>query len=178
MDCIAWYASPLGRLLMASDGAAITGLWFEGQRRFARGLGDAREEARLPVLDAAARWLDVYFSGSEPDFAPPVRARGTAFEQAVWAELMKIPYGQTATYGDVARALGLSAGAARAVGGAVGRNPISILIPCHRVVGAGGRLGGYAGGLDKKRALLTLEGATQQKGTRSNDHTPRARAAL
>ncbi len=158
MDCTRAYASPLGSILMASDGEALTGLWFEGQKRFARGLGSARAKADLPVFDAAARWLDAYFGGAQPDFTPPVHARGTAFERAVWAELTKIPYGQTATYGDVARRLGLSPGAARAVGGAAGRNPVSLIVPCHRVVGENG-LGGYAAGLARKRYLLALEGS-------------------
>lgn len=158
MDTTCRYTSPLGGILLAWDGAAITGLWFEGQRRFARGLDDVHEERGLPVFRETVRWLDAYFGGQQPDFTPPLNARGTAFEKAVWMVLLKIPYGHTATYGDIARALGLSAGAARAVGGAVGRNPVSILIPCHRIVGAGGRLTGYAGGLERKRALLALEG--------------------
>ena len=159
MDCTRNYASPLGNILMASDGEALTGLWFEGQKHFARGLDAAHTEVDLPVFDAAARWLDAYFGGTRPDFAPPVDPRGTAFERAVWAELANIPYGRTAAYGDIARRLGLGKGAARAVGGAVGRNPVSLIIPCHRVVGANGRLTGYAGGLARKRYLLALEGS-------------------
>lgn len=156
MDYTRAYASPLGNILMASDGAALTGLWFEGQKHFARGLDAARKEADLPVFEQAARWLDAYFGGARPDFTPPVNPRGTAFERAVWAELAKIPYGRTAAYGDIARRLGLGKSAARAVGGAVGRNPVSLILPCHRVVGANG-LGGYAGGLARKRYLLALE---------------------
>ncbi len=159
MDCLARYASPLGAILLASDGAALVGLWFEGQKHFGRGLGPARENSGLPVLAQAARWLDIYFSGREPDFAPPLNPRGTAFEKSVWAELAKIPFGQTATYGEIAARLGLPCGAARAVGGAVGRNPISLIVPCHRVVGANGRLTGYAGGIERKRWLLALEGS-------------------
>ena len=156
------HPSPLGGLLLTSDGEAITGLWFEGQKHFARGLDDARADGDLPVFREAARWLDVYFDGGQPTFIPPLDPRGTAFERAVWAALSKIPYGRTATYGDLARALGLGKGAARAVGGAVGRNPIAILLPCHRVVGADGGLTGYAGGLDRKRRLLEIEGILQK----------------
>ena len=159
MDHVARYVSPLGAILLASDGAALVGLWFEGQRHFARGLGPACERSDLPVLAQAARWLDTYFSGRDPGFTPPLNLRGTAFEKSVWTELAKIPRGQTATYGEIAARLGLPRGAARAVGGAVGRNPVSLIVPCHRVVGANGRLTGYAGGLERKRFLLALEGS-------------------
>ena len=149
-------ASPLGGVTLASDGEALTGLWFDGQKHFGAGLSEAREEKRLPVFDEAVRWLEMYFAGDVPDFTPPVAPRGTAFQRRVWDALLRIPYGATTTYGDLARALGSSA---RAVGGAVGKNPVSLIVPCHRVLGAGGRLTGYAAGLDKKRALLALEGS-------------------
>lgn len=155
-------------MLLAADETGVTGVWFEGQKYFARTLeADAREAAAaLPapsVLDAARRWLDVYFSGREPDFAVPLHLTGTAFQQSVWAMLRAIPYGKTVTYGEIARRLaaerGVSRMSAQAVGGAVGRNPVSVIVPCHRVVGADGSLTGYAGGVDKKEKLLALEKA-------------------
>ena len=155
MDYLYHIASPLGGITLASGGEALIGLWFDGQRRFGAGLGAERAEARLPVFDAAERWLEAYFSGVAPDFTPPLAPRGTAFQLRVWAALCRIPFGQTTTYGALARALGASP---RAVGGAVGRNPVSLIIPCHRVLGSDGRLTGYAGGLERKRALLELEG--------------------
>lgn len=161
MDCTAVFPSPLGELLLASDGEALTGLWFAGQRFFAAGLSPVRETRALPVFDEAAAWLDAYFSGREPGPTPALRPRGTDFQRAVWETLTAIPYGETRTYGQLARELaaarGLPSMSAQAVGGAVGRNPIAILIPCHRVVGADGALTGYAAGLERKRALLALE---------------------
>lgn len=154
--------SPLGKLTLASDGEALTGLWFEGQKHFAAGLSDAAEERPLPVFAETARWLELYFAGDAPDFTPPLRPSGTPFQREVWALLRQIPYGGTATYGELAARIGevrgLSRFSARAVGGAVGRNPISLLIPCHRVLGADGSLTGYAGGTERKAALLRLEG--------------------
>ena len=157
MDFLCHIPSPLGALTLASDGEALTGLWFDDQAHFGAGLSDVREERSLPVFDEARRWLAFYFDGWEPDFTPPLRPRGTAFQQAVWDVLLTIPCGRTTTYGELAGTLGGSS--ARAVGGAVGRNPVSIIIPCHRVLGADGRLTGYAGGLERKRYLLRLEGA-------------------
>lgn len=154
--------SPLGTLTLAADGAALTGLRLEGQKYFADGLpSDAETRADLPVFRQTVRWLDAYFAGEPLPPLPPLAPRGTAFRQAVWQQLLGIPCGQTTTYGALARALreaGIAA-SAQAVGGAVGHNPISILIPCHRVVGADGSLVGYAGGVEKKQFLLTLEGA-------------------
>lgn len=147
------YASPLGGLLLAADEQGLIGLWFDGARHFAANLPEAREEKRTPVLDETARWLDDYFSGRQPDFTPPLHLIGSAFRLRVWARLLEIPYGQTTTYGTL---LGDGA-SARAVGGAVGRNPISIIVPCHRVIGADGSLTGYAGGMDRKIRLLALE---------------------
>lgn len=147
------YASPLGGLLLAADEQGLIGLWFDGARHFVANLPEAREEKRTPVLDEAARWLDDYFSGRQPDFTPPLHLIGSAFRLRVWARLLEIPYGHTTTYGAL---LGDGA-SARAVGGAVGRNPISIIVPCHRVIGADGSLTGYAGGVDKKIRLLALE---------------------
>ena len=149
--------SPLGEIILGSDGEALTGLWFEGQKYACYGLGDGEENPSLPVFDAARRWLEAYFSGAELPSMPPLRPHGTKFQQRVWAELRNVPYGQLRSYGEIAAAL--ECRSARAVGGAVGKNPISILIPCHRIVGSGGRLTGYAGGLERKEYLLRLEGA-------------------
>ncbi len=157
------YDSPLGGITLASDGAALSGLWFDGQKYFAATLGREHEEKPLPVFEAADRWLDVYFSGRAPDFTPPLAMYATPFRKAVWEVLLAIPYGQTMTYGQIADAIakqkGLRHMSAQAVGGAVGHNPISIIVPCHRVVGTNGSLTGYAGGIDKKTALLKLENA-------------------
>lgn len=151
------YESPLGSILLAADGVGLTGLWFIGQKYFPSfSEGEALEE-ETPVLAEAIRWLNVYFSGKEPDFLPPLHPQGSSFRQAVWNVLLTIPRGQTMTYGEIARRLNVRS--AQAVGGAVGHNPISILIPCHRVVGSDGSLTGYAGGLARKEWLLHLEGA-------------------
>ncbi len=161
MDYVYYYQSPLGGITMASDGEALTGLWFDGQKNFAAGLADAHEEKRLPVFEEALRWLDVYFSGRDPGFLPVLNPRGTAFQKAVWSVLASIPYGSTTTYVLIAQQLKNKTNhpgiLARAVGSAVSRNPISLLIPCHRVIGSDGRLHGYAGGTDKKLWLLKME---------------------
>ena len=154
--------SPLGGITLASDGLALTGLWFDGQKHFGAGLsGDAGEQA-LPIFEETERWLQIYFEGHEPDFTPALHPVGTPFQQEVWALLRQIPYGETVSYGELAARIAESRGLARfsaqAVGGAVGRNPISLLIPCHRVLGADGSLTGYAGSVEKKAALLRLEG--------------------
>ena len=154
------YVSPLGGITLASDGTALTGLWFDGQRHFARGLDDAHTEQALPVFDEADRWLDRYFSGADPGPVTPLRPKGTPFQTAVWEALRSIPRGETATYGQIARTLQKCNGrrtSARAVGGAVGRNPVSLMIPCHRVLGANAALTGYAGGVERKAWLLALE---------------------
>ena len=161
------YASPLGGILLAADGIGLTGLWFDGQKYFARDLPAEHTEQQTPILTEAMRWLDIYFTGREPDFLPPLHPIGSPFRQSVWDILRKIPYGQTTTYGEIARQLakqqGLPKMSAQAVGGAVGHNEISIIIPCHRVVGTNGSLTGYAGGLDKKIALLELEKADTER---------------
>ncbi len=163
MQYISHYNSPLGRILLAADGEYLTGLWFEGQKYFARGLDREHGERHIPLFETAAQWLDLYFSGREPDFSVPIRLAGTPFQNEVWGLLRTIPYGRTVTYGELSRRIaakrGLAHMSAQAVGGAVGRNPISIIVPCHRVVGSDGNLTGYAGGLDKKVKLLTLERA-------------------
>lgn len=161
------YDSPLGGILLAADVVGLTGLWFDGQKYFARGLSPEREERELPVLLEAKRWLDIYFTGKEPDFLPPLHSIGSAFRRSVWEILLQIPYGRTTTYGEIARRLAekqkLSRLSAQAVGGAVGQNAISIIIPCHRVVGTNGSLTGYAGGVDKKMKLLELEHADMRR---------------
>lgn len=149
------YSSPLGEILLAANDNGLTGLWFYGAKYFAADLEDERTEKLTPVLRQTLRWLDIYFSGSEPDFMPPLELHGSDFRRRVWAELEKIPYGETVTYGEIAKKLGVKS--AQAVGGAVGHNPVSIIVPCHRVLGADGSLTGYAGGTDKKARLLELE---------------------
>ena len=149
------YDSPLGGVTLAGDGDALVGLWFDGQKHFGAGLGEEREERSLPVFGEAVRWLDLYFGGKTPDFTPKLALRSTPFRMDVWDLLLTVPYGRTVTYGELARRLGGTS--ARAMGGAVSRNPVSLIVPCHRVVGSGGILTGYAGGLDRKRYLLLLE---------------------
>ncbi len=161
MTFIQHYDSPLGGILLAADEIGLTGLWFDGQKYFARDLPTERIDRDTPILSEARHWLDIYFTGKEPDFLPPLHPMGSAFRQSVWEILLRIPYGQTTTYGEIARQLaekkGLSQMSAQAVGGAVGHNEISIIIPCHRVVGTNGSLTGYAGGIDRKVKLLELE---------------------
>lgn len=151
--------SPLGEILLAADEAGLTGLWFVGQKHFAEGLEEKLEKMEMPVFEQTKHWLDAYFRGEKPGSLPPLHPIGTDFQKAVWEELMAIPYGHTATYGEIAKSLARKTGkaSARAVGGAVGRNKISILIPCHRVIGSDGSLTGYAGGIDLKIKLLELE---------------------
>lgn len=161
MIFIQHYDSPLGAILLAADETGLTGLWFDGQKYFARDLPAECVEQNTPALSEVKRWLDIYFTGKEPDFMPPLHPIGSAFRRSVWDILLRIPYGQTTTYGEIARQLAEKQGrpriAAQAVGGAVGHNKISIIIPCHRVVGTNGSLTGYAGGIDKKVKLLEWE---------------------
>ena len=152
--------SPLGLLTLSAQNDALTGLWMEGQKYFCSGIPAGVKEKSLPVFHQAEAYLSAYFSGAALPPLPPLCPAGTAFQRAVWALLREIPYGQTRTYGALAAELrrrGLG-GSPRAVGAAVGRNPISILIPCHRCVGTDGSLTGYAGGMARKRFLLELEG--------------------
>ena len=155
------YDSPLGGILLAADEIGLTGLWFDGEKYFADGLDPEHTAQETLILREAKRWVDVYFSRQEPNFTPPLHPIGSPFRQEVWELLLQIPYGQTTTYGALAKQLaekhGLPRMSAQAVGGAVGHNEISIIIPCHRVVGTNGSLTGYAGGIDKKVKLLTLE---------------------
>ncbi|OUQ20104.1 6-O-methylguanine DNA methyltransferase [Lachnoclostridium sp. An14] len=161
MQYISHYSSPLGDILLAADQEGLTGLWFEGQKYFALYLDKEHEEKELPVFETAKQWLDLYFSGKNPKFQVPLHFTGTPFQNEVWEILSAIPYGQTTTYGEIAKKLaarrGLPHMSAQAVGGAVGHNEISIIVPCHRVVGTNGSLTGYAGGIDRKVKLLTLE---------------------
>lgn len=161
MEYIHHYISPLGGITMASDGEALIGLWFDGQRFFAETLHPGYTEKSLPVFEETDRWLDVYFSGKAPDFTPPLSMRTTEFRKTVWDIMRTIPYGSTMTYGEIAARIARQRGvlkmSAQAVGGAVGHNSISLIIPCHRVVGSDGCLTGYAGGIDKKIKLLELE---------------------
>lgn len=181
MQYTSTYESPLGNILLAADEIGLTGLWFEGQKYFALCLDREHEEKELPVLKQTKKWLDIYFSGREPDFRLPLHFTGSAFQKEVWKILYQIPYGQTTTYGAIARELakrraasgeGAAGMSAQAVGGAVARNEISIIVPCHRVVGGNGSLTGYAGGIDKKIALLKME-----KGYRDTFFIPKKSTA-
>ncbi len=164
MNYIAHYRSPIGDITLSCDGEAITGLWFDGQKHFMATLTSSGkdvvwlDDARLSyfkVLRDAFHWLDVYFTGLQPGPVPLLRLTATPFRRRVWGILRTIPYGQTITYGQIARQLGTRS--FQAVGGAVGHNPISLFIPCHRVIGANGDLTGYDAGLERKRWLLELE---------------------
>ena len=159
-----YYLSPLGRILLAADDIGLIGVWFEGQKYFGEFPGHMNyvfEEKENHILKDALRWLDIYFSGREPDFLPPMRYDSTPFRKCICDIMLTIPYGQTMTYGEIAaeaaRQQGLAKMSAQAVGGAVGHNPISLMIPCHRVVGTNGSLTGYGGGIQRKKALLELE---------------------
>ena len=174
------YDSPLGRMTIAAEyvpdaaahapdaAGALIGLWFDGQKHFGSVLeesagetgesGDAAENGKAPaVIDETVRWLDIYFSGKDPGFTPKLKFIGTDFRKKVWESLLTVPYGRTVTYAEIAGKLGKGPAAARSIGGAVGHNPISLIVPCHRVVGADGSLTGYAGGIERKAALLELE---------------------
>ena len=157
------YASPLGPIMLACDEDAIIGLWFNGQRYFGNILPEQTEQKEQPLFADAKCWLDVYFSGRAPDFLPPLRYDSTPFRKTVCEIMLTIPYGRTMTYGEIAaeiaRQQGLEKMSAQAVGGAVGHNPISLMIPCHRVVGTNGSLTGYGGGIARKVKLLELEHA-------------------
>ena len=163
MQYISYYRSTIGDILLAADEIGLTGLWFEGQKYFALCLDKEHKEKEIPLFEKVKQWLDIYFSGKKPDFTVPLHFTGTDFQKEVWEILCTIPYGRTMTYGEIAKQIaakkGLPRMSAQAVGGATGRNKISIIVPCHRVVGANGSLTGYAGGIDKKVQLLKLEHA-------------------
>ena len=162
MDYIYHYQSFLGGIIMASDGTHLIGLWFDGQKYFSDSLQGPVQEKSLPVFKDTCRWLDTYFSGKDPGFTPPIAMRTTPFRKQVWEIMLQIPYGRTLTYGEIADKIaskrGIKKMSAQAVGGAVGHNSISLIIPCHRVIGSGGNLTGYAGGIKTKIKLLNLEG--------------------
>ena len=149
------YMSPIGVILLAADDTGLMGLWFEGSKYFAAELPKAHIEQDTPVLLETIQWPDVYFAGKEPDFIVPFHFTGTNFQNEVWEILCTIPYGKTVTYGQIAKQISEKYGkkqmSAQAVGQAVGHNKISILVPCHRVVGSDGSLTGYAGGIEKKQ---------------------------
>lgn len=167
MIYVSYYKSPIGNITMASDSESLCGLWFDGQKYFASTVEGEAEDKPLPVFEQTKKWLDIYFSGNEPDFTPKLSLNGSEFHMAVWDILLTIPYGSVMTYGEIAKILakqrGISRMSAQAVGGAVGHNPISIIVPCHRVVGTSGSLTGYAGGIDKKISLLKIEKTDMSK---------------
>ena len=151
------YDSPLGGITLFSDGKVLTGLYFDDQKYFP----DLKDEEKdLPVFAETKRWLDIFFSGRDPGFLPEIRMNGTDFQKEVWDILLKIGYGKTMSYGQIADQIGKQRGkkmSAQAVGTAVGRNPVSLIVPCHRVLGSDGSMTGYAAGIDKKEALLRME---------------------
>ena len=158
------YASPVGGITLAGNGEALIGLWFEGQKYFGSTLREHYIEKNLPVFEQADDWLAIYFSGREPAFTPPLAIGAietTPFRKSVWEILLTIPFGQTMTYGEVAEQIAkqqkIASMSAQAVGGAIAHNPISLMIPCHRVIGAKGKLIGYAGGITRKEKLLSME---------------------
>lgn len=162
--CVSRTETPLGTVVLGAREDALVGLWFLGQRHFdPAALAGARDGSDLPAIVRARRWLERYLAGGEPGEPPAMAPVGTPFQHAVWEELARVPYGETVTYGELAARVGGRLGrrtSPRAVGAAVGRNPVSLVVPCHRVVGADGSLTGYAGGLWRKRALLALERGT------------------
>lgn len=175
MQYTAKYQSPLGEIMLAGDKMGITGLWFTDQKYYGLYLDKENEEKEIDLLKNAKKWLDIYFSGKEPNFKLPLHFIGSDFQNKVWEILYSIPYGKTMTYGEIANMIakkkGLKRMSAQAIGGAVGHNQISIIVPCHRVVGSNGSLTGYAGGIKRKKYLLELEKAdmcnlfTPMKGT-------------
>lgn len=158
------YASPLGTVLLARTERGLAGAWFENQKHHPAPF-DAPERSDDPLLGRAAKQLESYFNGGAAAFDVPLDLQGTPFQRAVWGELLKLGHGTTCTYGDIAGRLGKPT-AGRAVGAAVGRNPVSVIVPCHRVVGSDGSLTGYAGGLDRKTALLRVEASDARKASR------------
>lgn len=168
MDYTAVYPSHLGNIRLFSDGQALTGLYTEFWcQQKNKEFGALKNGDELDVIKQTKRWLEIYFAGKEPDFVPPLAPAGSVFRKEVWNILRSIPYGEVMTYGEIAKLMALRLNkekmSAQAVGGAVGANPIGIIIPCHRVIGANGNLTGYAGGLVAKRALLELEGIDTSK---------------
>jgi methylated-DNA-[protein]-cysteine S-methyltransferase len=167
MDYTFRYTSPLGDITIAGNDFALTGLWFDGQKYFADNLNPEHKERFTPIFEQTMAWLDIYFSGKAPTFTPPLSIRATPFRRSVLEILLTIPFGKTMTYGEIARIaarqMGVEKMSAQAVGNAVGHNPISIIVPCHRVVGVNGDLTGYAGGIERKEKLLELERAGTER---------------
>lgn len=161
MDYIQEYNSPLGSITIASDEASVTGIWFENSRFFSKALSGKYINQATAAAEQAVHWLDIYFNNKIPDFTPPLQLNGTDFRLTVWKILLDIPYGETVSYGDIAKTVaekqGIAKMSAQAVGNAIGHNPISIIVPCHRVVGSNGSLTGYSGGIERKKALLDIE---------------------
>lgn len=161
MEYIFEYKSPIGSIILTSDETEITGLRFKGESE-AEVLSDNKYKETSAIKEGK-KWLDIYFSGKNPGYIPAINPKGTEFQKLVWKLLLEIPYGKTTTYGEIAGKIAeiknVSRMSAQAVGGAVGKNPIAIIIPCHRVVGKNGKLTGYRYGMDKKISLLALEGA-------------------
>lgn len=160
MEYIYEYDSPIGRLTMSSDGESLTGLWVENQKYFKSTLDKEYKEKQLQIFEDVKTYLDRYFKGERPEITFSLKPKGSDFRQGVWQKLLNVPYGETTTYGKIAKALEAETGkrvSAQAVGGAIGHNPILILVPCHRVIGSDGSLTGYAGGLERKQYLLNLE---------------------
>ncbi len=157
----AYYESPLGRIILASEEDGLCGLWFEGQKYIPEKQLSLAVQEDDAVLNETKSWLNSYFAGKQPEGIPPLHLQGTPFRIRVWNELLQIPYGSVMTYGELAQRLQRDGSrcSARAVGGAVGHNPVSIIVPCHRIIGADGSLTGYAGGTERKKALLTMERA-------------------
>ena len=157
------YQSPVGEILLAADDIGVVGVWFKDEKYYAYCLDKENESRETPVIQELKQWLDVYFSGKKPDFEPPIHMIGTPFQIEVWTILHQIPYGTTTTYNEIAKQIaknrGLERMSAQAVGTAVGKNNINLIVPCHRVVGTNNSLAGYAGGIDKKITFLKLEGA-------------------
>lgn len=162
MNFISFYQSALGEILISSDDFGLSGLWFFDENCFPESVLDNIKK-ETPVIKQTKNWLDIYFKGKKPDFTPPLNPSGTEFRMRVWEILRKIPYGKTITYNDIALIIAkernIKKMSAQAVGGAVGHNKISVIIPCHRVIGSRGNLTGYSGGLQRKLKLLELEGA-------------------
>lgn len=160
MDSICFYPSILGEIVIRNDGSSLTGLYFADQRHLPEGVLDLPKEENA-VTEKTKQWLDLYFSGKNPDFTPPLQLNGTPFQKEVWKILQTIPYGQTRSYKQIAEMFAAEKGilrmSAQAVGSAIGRNPISIIVPCHRVIGSDGALTGYAGGTERKEKLLQQE---------------------
>ena len=167
MQYVQYYSSPLGKITLASDGKSLTGLWFQGQKYYAQTLDQEYIEKDLSIFQDVREWLDSYFRGEIPSIDIPLSPQGSPFRQEVWDILLKIPYGHTMTYGDIAKEIakkrGLKTMSSQAVGGAVGHNPISIIIPCHRVMGSNHSLTGYAAGIETKRRLLDIENIDYKK---------------